>query len=234
MMNFKEIFLKSKKFSYILIFITAVGITVCSILFSKSFFMVAPLYISLFVMMLNSTANRYGILLGAINSIFYGIVYLQYGLYGTAISSFAFSAVLQFIAFVRWSKHSYKKTTVFRKLSNKSRIALITIFAVGYIATLIVLKLSGGKFIVFDAVNIPLGLIVPILNVFAYVEYTYCNLFSSVCSITLHALMIPTVPEQSAFLVYSIYSGICIVKAFFNVKDIYKEQCLDKTLTSVK
>lgn len=223
-MKIKEFFLKSKVFSYALILITASGITVFTALNSESFLKVLPLYISLFVMFLNSTANRYGIIVGAFNSILYGVVYLQFGLYGSAVSCFAFSAPIQFLSFIRWSRHSYKKTTVFRKLSGKKRICLLLILIVAYVCSVIALKLSDGRYVFLDAVSIPLGLLIPILNMFAYVEFTYGQLFSTPFTIVIATLMIPTTPAQSAYLVYHVYSYICIIKAFFNVKEIYKEQ----------
>jgi len=220
----KEFFLKSRVFSYALILITASGITLSTVLNSESFLRVLPLYISLFVMLLNSTANRYGILIGALNSIFYGVVYLQFGLYGSAVSCFAFSASIQFISFFRWSRHSYKKTTVFRKLSGKKRICLILVLAAAYAISAISLKLSGGSYVLLDAMSIPLGFIIPFLNLFACVEYTYCQLLGTPFSIIIASLMIPTTPAQTAYLIYHVYSYICIIKAFFNVKEIYKEQ----------
>ena len=223
-MKVKEFFLKSKMFSYALILITALGITVFTILNSESFLKVLPLYISLFVMLLNSTANRYGILIGALNSVLYGVVYLQFGLYGSAVSCFAFSTPIQLLAFIRWSKHSYKKTTVFRKLSWKKRICLIGMLIAAYAASAIVLKRSGGQYFLLDALSIPLGLLIPILNLFAYVEYTYAQLLGTLFTIVIACLMIPTVPAQSAYLVYHVYSYVCVIKAFLNVKDIYKEQ----------
>lgn len=227
-MKIKDFFLKSRVFSYSLVLITAFGITFFTVLNSESFLKVLPLYISLFVMLLNSTANRYGILIGALNSILYGVVYLGFGLYGSAVSCFAFSAPIQFISFFRWSKHSYKKTTVFRKLSGKKRICLILVLTVAYAISAITLKWSGGRYVLLDAVSIPLGFMNPFLNMFACVEYTYGQLLGTPFTIVIAALMVPTTPAQSAYLVYHLYSYICIIKAFFNVKEIYKEQHADE------
>ena len=64
---------------YILLGATAVGITVTGIVFGQDFVRMIPLYVSLFVMLLNSRANRLGLLLGSINSILYALIYYYYG-----------------------------------------------------------------------------------------------------------------------------------------------------------
>ena len=73
--------------SFLLIGCTAVLITVTGIKFNQSFFRILPLFISLFVANLQSRVNRYGSLLGSINSLIYAGVYVYYGLYASVLSA---------------------------------------------------------------------------------------------------------------------------------------------------
>ena len=46
---------------------TAVGITVTGVVYHQQFWRMLPLYVSLFVMLLNTRVNRYGLLVGSLN-----------------------------------------------------------------------------------------------------------------------------------------------------------------------
>lgn len=84
---FEKFFLKSRAFIIVLMSVTVVGITLSGILLGQKFVMMLPLYVSLFVMILNSQALRIGILIGVINSILYAVVYFVLGLYASSLSA---------------------------------------------------------------------------------------------------------------------------------------------------
>ena len=72
--------MKGKAKNIIIIFLmvcTAVLITVSSVMTDQSFLRVMPLYVSLFIALLQSRVNRFASLLGSVNSIVYGIVYFH-------------------------------------------------------------------------------------------------------------------------------------------------------------
>ena len=79
----------SKKdiFIFMLMGCTAVLITAAGAYYHQSFLRILPLYISLVIGMLQSRVNRYASLIGSMNSLLYGAVYVYYKLYG----SFSFS-----------------------------------------------------------------------------------------------------------------------------------------------
>ena len=68
------------------------------------------------------------------------------------------------------------------------------------------------------------GVLISILTMFAFIEYTYLIVVSSVISIYLHAVMLIDKPEQLTYLIFSIYSLICIIRGFFQARALYKEQ----------
>ena len=106
----------------IIIVITGLAILIAGVLCKQEFFLMIPLFISLFVMGFQSEANRLGALAGAINSLVYTAAYIYMGVYASAVSAVLFSFPIQLMTFFRWKKNAYKKTVVFRKMSNKMRI----------------------------------------------------------------------------------------------------------------
>ena len=88
----------------ILVALTAAGITASCIVSDEAFLKFIPLYVSLSVMLFQSEAKRIALLIGGINSILYAIVDYSYGLYASAVSDIVFSCLLQFLAFILWTK----------------------------------------------------------------------------------------------------------------------------------
>ena len=216
----------SKKdiFIFVLMGITAVSITAAGIYFKQSFLNILPLYNSLVVGMLQSRVNRYASLVGSINSLLYGAVYFYYGLYGSLFSAVLFSFPIQLLTFLRWNKNKWKHSTVLRKLTAKQRILL----AVGCVATLvimwIVLPLIGSQYVFLDSLTNIIGIVIYFLTMFAFVEYTFLMVINGIIGIALYVQMLGETPEMTTYLIFSIYSFICIVLAFFQARKIYKNQ----------
>ena len=101
---------KTPIFMFILLAITAIGITISGVIFKQSALRMIPLYVSLVIFLLQSSVNRFAPLIGGINSVFYAIVYFYYELYATAIYSLIVSCPLQIITFINWSKRKNGKT----------------------------------------------------------------------------------------------------------------------------
>lgn len=216
----------SKKdiFVFVLMGITAVSITAAGIYFKQSFLNILPLYNSLVVGMLQSRVNRYANLVGSLNSLLYGAVYFYYGLYGSLFSAVLFSFPIQLLTFLRWNKNKWKHSTVLRKLTAKQRILL----AVGCVATLvimwIVLPLIGSQYVFLDSITNIIGIVIYFLTMFAFVEYTFLMVINGIIGIALYIQILGESPEMTTYLIFSIYSFICIVLAFFQAKKIYKNQ----------
>ncbi len=216
----------SKKdiFIFILMGCTAVLITAAGIYFHQSFLRILPLYISLIIGMLQSRVNRYANLLGSINSLLYGAVYIYYNLYGSAFSALLFSFPIQLLTFIRWNKNKWEHSTVLRKLSKKQRILTLAGFAVALIAMWIILPLIGSQYVFLDSVTNLLGILIYFLTMFAFVEYTFLMVINGVIGTALYITMLGDTPEMTTYLIYSVYSFICIVFAFFQAKKLYNSQ----------
>ena len=221
---------KNKKFSnkdifiFILMGCTALLITVAGIYFNQSFLRILPLYISLVVGLLQSRVNRYASLVGSMNSLLYGVVYFYYGLYGSLFSAVLFSFPIQLLTFIRWNKNKWEHSTVLRKLTAKQRILLTVGFVAALIATWIILPLIGSQYVFLDSLTNMIGIVIYFLTMFAFFEYTFLMIINGVIGIALYIQMLGETPEMTTYLIYSVYSFICIVIAFFQAKEIYNSQ----------
>lgn len=216
----------SKKdiFIFILMGFTAVLITVAGIYYKQSFLRILPLYISLVIGMLQSRVNRYASLIGSMNSLLYGAVYFYYNLYGSVFSAVLFSFPIQLLTFIRWNKNKWEHSTVLRKLNTKHRILLLVGFAVALAAMWILLPLIGSQYVFLDSFTNLLGIVIYFLTMIAFVEYTFLMIINGVISIALYVTMLPETPEMITYLIYSVYSLVCIIFAFFEAKKLYDSQ----------
>ena len=213
-----------KKSKVIIIILTGIAILLSGILTKQHFFLMLPLFVSLFVMSFQSEANRVGALIGACNAVLYTITYICMGVYGSAASAFLFSFPLQLMTFFNWKKNAYKKTVVFKRMSTKVRI-------ISGISGLALWAILAGVFYylkyeyaVFDSVSFLLGFIVPILTMLAYIEYTYLWIFQAVTGLFLNIQMVSNDISQLTYLIYGVYALYCVICAFINVRKFYKEQ----------
>ena len=213
------------KLTYILMTITFLLITFFAIKYPHNLLNTVPLYVSIFVMLLQMRVNRYAFLLGGLNSLLYAAVYFYYGLYGSALYAVTVSFFLQIATFVSWKRKSYKKTaTVFKTLGAKKFSLFLILFTVCWLACYNIFKRLGSSHTLLDNSIMLIGIVTSVMTMLSYVEWTYFQLLSSVLSVALYVNMIYTNPEMSAYLVYSIYSLICTVGTLVNVRNVYKEQ----------
>lgn len=202
---------------------TAVLITAAG-LYHQGVLRIIPLYNSLVIGLLQSRISRYASLIGSMNSLLYGVVYFYYGLYGSLFSAVLFSFPLQLLTFIRWNKNKWEHSTVLRKLTVKQRILLTGGFVAALIAMWIILPLIGSQYVFLDSLTNLLGIVIYFLTMFAFVEYTFLMVINGVIGIALYVQMLGESPEMITYLIYSVYSFICIVIAFFQAKKIYKSQ----------
>ncbi len=208
----------------IIMIITGLAILIAGIICKQEFFLMIPLFVSLFVMAFQSDANRTGLLIGAINSVIYTAAYLYMGVYASAASSFLFSFPMQLGSFFRWKKKSYKKTVIFKKMTNKQLVLFLTAVAVGWAVLAGVLIHFKYEYAILDSITFLFGIIVPVLTMFAFIEYTYLWIVQSVIGLMLNIQMVVNDYKQTTYLIYGIYALYCVVCAFINVRKFHKEQ----------
>jgi len=224
-------FLKDNWPMLILMGITAIGITVTGILFHQSFLRILPLYISLTIALLQSRVIRYAPLIGGINSVLYCMVFLYYHLYGSAAYALLVSCPVQIATFIRWSRHKWGSTTIFRRMNRKQRWLTVLGFGGALLLLWLVLSLTDARYVLLDSTITMLGILISFLTMFAYIEYTGLMLVSGTVSIILYLTMIQDTPEQITYLVYTLYSFVCSCLAFVRVRKMYvKQQDEEKTM----
>lgn len=219
-----KFFSKSNLPRLILMLVTAILITVTGILFRQSFIRILPLYVSLFVAVLQSRANRYASLLGGLNSILYTIVYVYLGLYASAGYAMLFSFPLQIITFILWSRKKDGESTQFRRMTPLCRLLVLLGFIASSVALGFVLKAAGSSHQLLDNLSSLMGILITVLTMFAFVEYTWLMLPSGILGIALNIATMQANPEQITYVIFSVYSMICVTIQFFCVRKLYAEQ----------
>lgn len=208
----------------ILILVTGIAILVAGILCKQEFFLMIPLFISLFVMTFQSEANRLGALAGALNSLIYTGTYIYMGVYASAASSFLFSFPIQLGTFFNWKKNAYKKTVIFKKITRKVRVLSIVALLILWGALAGVFTYLKYEYAILDSLIFLLGFIVPVLTMFAYIEYTYLWIISGVIGLLLNIQMVMNDYRHTTYLIYGVFVLYCQIVAFINVQKFYKEQ----------
>ena len=220
-------------FPFVMIVLTAVTIAVTGVIYGQVWWKMVPLYISLVVGLFQTQANRYATLVGGTNSVIYAGVNAADKLYAQSLYSLLVSCPVQIATFLRWSKNKYKQSTRFRKMNSMQRVLLLGGFAVVLAASCVVYALIlRGQGEVFDTLTLILdtsmmlvGIASMILTYLSFVEFSWFMMCTGVLSILLDARMFFTGnPARITFLVFSVYSMICVTLQFITVQRLYKEQ----------
>ncbi|MBQ5825542.1 MAG: nicotinamide mononucleotide transporter [Clostridia bacterium] len=217
----------------IIIVVTGAAILAAGIICKQQFFLMVPLFVSLFVMSFQSEANRFGALAGALNSVIYTVAYVIMGVYGSAASAILFSFPIQLGTFFNWKKKAYKHTVVFKKMTTKQRVLFFSGVAVAWAALAAVFTYLNYEYAVLDSITFLFGFVIPILTMLAYIEYTYLWIIQSVLGLFLNIQMVVNDYRQTTYLIYGVYALYCVICAFINVRKFYKEQQSNKETEQV-
>lgn len=213
-----------KLYKKIIIVITGIAILITGILCKQEFFLMIPLFISLFVMAFQSEANRIGPLMGSINSLLYAGCYIYMGVYLSAVQALLLSFPIQLITFFRWKKKAYKKTAVFKKMSAKTRIVFSVCVLALWTTLAGVCYYLNYEYALLDSILFLLGVIVQVLTMLAFIEYTYLWIVQAVIGLFLNVQMVFVDPKETTYLIYGVYALYCVIGAFISVQKFYKEQ----------
>lgn len=219
---------KMKLSKKIIIVITGIAILAAGIICKQEFFLMIPLFVSLFVMSFQSEAHRLGALAGAINSVIYTAAYVYMGVYASAASSMLFSFPIQLGTFFNWKKKAYKHTVIFRKMTAKQRVLFVGGLLAAWVALAAVFTYLKYEYAVLDSITFLFGFVIPILTMLAYIEYTYLWIIQAVIGLLLNVQMVMNDYKQTTYLIYGVYALYCVICAFINVRKFYTEQQKEK------
>lgn len=199
-------------------------VLVTGIVFEQKFVLMLPLFVSIFVMAFQANVNRYAYLAGGLNSIFYGLVYIYLGLYASALSAMLFSAPMQIMTFINWQRRAYKNSVKLKKMSAKTRVVFIVVFLAVWIAGLFILSQVNSQYAFLDNTASLLGILVSVLTMLAYIEYTYLWLVSASVGVLLNVQVFMTTPGHITYLIYSVYALFNVMLSYINVRKLYLNQ----------
>ncbi|MBQ8508880.1 MAG: nicotinamide mononucleotide transporter [Clostridia bacterium] len=208
----------------ILMGVSCVLITVTGIVFGQTLLRILPLYISLIIGLLQSRVNRFAPLLGGINSLLYAAVYLYYGLYASALYAVLVSCPLQLVTFANWSRRAYGQSVRFKRMSGKGRLHTTAAFVVCWLIMYVIMSKLGSSYMLFDNTVTLFGILITILTMFAYIEYTWLMIPSCLCSVGMYIAMLGENPEQVTYLIHAVYALICNCISFVHARQLWKEQ----------
>lgn len=207
-----------------LLALVALLITVTGLIFKQSFINILPLYISLFVALLQSGVNRTAYLIGALNSLLYAVVYVHFKLYASAVYAVLFSCTIQLATYFRWSRRPRGQATVFRALSARGRLGLLAGFALAWAGAWFILSGTDSGYRILDISTSLLGILVALLTMLAYIEYVPLMIFSLLVNIALYIAMMREHPAQITYLIYALFSLTCQFRALKKVVRLYRGQ----------
>ncbi len=204
--------------------ITAVLVTVSAVIFKQSAWRTLPLYVSLFIALLQSRVNRFAPLIGSVNSLVYALVYFSYQLYASALYAVLVSCPLQMVTFLRWRRHKRGITTRFRSLTGKQRLVIFGGAVLAFGLLYIIMSALGSGYLLLDNAVTLVGIISTVFMMLAYIEYTVLVIIGNLCSISLYITMLAAHPEQLTYLIFSCYSMFCGCIAVYHARMNYKAQ----------
>ena len=218
-------FIRKNRWTLLLMLVTGASMTVAGVAFHQDPIRMAPLYVSLVISLMHTRAIRYAHLMGSINVIAYGFVNLYYGLFGGAMSCFFFSCPLQFITFLRWHKNRDGSSTKFRKLTPLGRVLAAATFLSAWGVTMLVLRLMGSSYSIWDSVVTVFDILVAALTLLAFIEHAPLRMLSCILNVGLAIAVLLNEPDYAPYLIYNFYALICVTIGAFSTMSIYKKQC---------
>lgn len=197
-------------------FAAVVSLSIC---FRAKFLDTLPLVISTVVMFMQTRVNRYAFIIGGLNSVFYGVVYLGMELYGQALSAFLMSFPFQIITFINWQKNTHKGATEIKRLSTKGRILLFVGMAAIWAVLYVIFSAMGSAYIVLDNTITVIGIVQMVLCILCYCEFAALQMLSTSVQVVLYATMTANDISRITYLVYVIYCFTCATVTFVKTRN---------------
>ena len=211
-------------YKYVLIAITAVALAVAATLTGCPVYRVIPLFVSLFVMYLQTKASRFSFLLGGINSVYYAVVYAALGLYGMALYSILMSFPIQIVTYIRWKRRTVANNTVLKRLTAKQRFLCVVGFCGAWGALYFALRAIGSEYLILDNTVTLIGVCANVASMLYLIEFPYIQCVTYVVNIVLYIQMIRDDIRQWPFLIYAVYALICVAISAVYMQKLYNWQ----------
>lgn len=215
----KKKFIKDNLFIFICASLTFVCVLSTAIIFKQNPIKTFPLFVSLFVMILQSRVSRYAFLVGGLNSILYAISYFLMGLYASAIYALISSFPLQIITFINWQNKTRGGVTPLKRMGWGARGLVLLLFATIWpIAYFVIKSLPGANQSILDVTGTLIGILITVLSMLRFSEYAPLNLLSVGISLATHTMIFLNDISNITYVIYTVYSGVCIIAAIVRIR----------------
>ena len=206
----KEIWL-----DYVPMFVCAALILFFAILKEQTVIKTLPTLITLVVQLLLVRANRFAFLLGAANSLIYGVAYWTEDLYFSMISTVLISAPIQIYSFFHWRAHSGGLHTRLRLLPLPRLLIILLLTLGGWLMLYFSCKslFATAAYPLWDSLLFVLGITISLLVARRAVESQYINLISCVISIVIWILLTVRTPGDINYVIISFYNLFRVAQA---------------------
>ena len=205
-----------------------IGIMIIAFAFinSQSFIATLPTLITLVVLIMSVRANRYAFLVGASNSVLYGIAYIIEGVYFSAASALLVSIPIQIFSFFIWSRHKTGKTSseLIRMKWWQLIIATVAILPAWAGCYFGISCFIGGNQPLLDSLTFVLGILISVLVAFRFIEGQYFNAISCVIALVMWIMICIESPNNVNFLIISFYNLFRTVQATVNWTMLYRRR----------
>ena len=104
------------------------------------------------------------------------------------------------------------------------------VFVLAVIGFRIVLSMMGGSQQLLDSMTTLFGILISVLTMLSYVEYSYLSPINVAVSIVMYSIMVLEAGGGAKLhiLIFSIYSFVCVTRGMFRIDKLYKEQQKNK------
>ena len=185
-------------------------------------FKTTPTLITLVIQLLLISANRYGFLLGGLNSILYSAVYFMEGVPFSGFFALLVSAPIQIYSFFNWKKNSKGSKVTLRTLSTKWRIIIgviiVALWAVCYFWLSRYMRMSIP---ICDTIIFTLGTVVTVLAAIRFVESQYLSFISSLVSLVMWIILTIRDPSNINYAIIGVYNAYCVGQMAINWTILY-------------
>lgn len=155
----------------------------------------------------NVFENKYGQLLGAVNSLLYGIIMYSNGVYGTSIYDIVYCIPMQIYTFFTWGKDKAGKDKLkVSRYTNRQRIIILFATAIIIILYATIARKLNVQFALVDGFSIILGVLGLYMTSKKKIEQWYCFIISNLAMLGLWGIKciesISNLPMLVMWLVY--------------------------------
>lgn len=159
---------KNISINYNIYFIACIlMVLLCSMAQGKNILIITTIMCQIIYLLLNARKIRYGFLFAIANITVCGILYIINKNYGSACYNLLFILPMLIYGYYKIIKDKEFKINI---LDNNTRIYIISVFITLIIGTAIILKIFGGRFVIFDSINIVGSFFAIVLVSLRYIE----------------------------------------------------------------